>query len=107
MPQQAPSEHDDLGVPVRGLLSHELEAPVGIGPAAPPALPLPELDQSVHNGLAVAVEDAPDEADRASGHDLVLAIATQPDREERPDRLRRGAARHHSNGVDRRTMSKR
>ncbi len=111
MPEEAPREDHHVRVAVLGPLGDEREAAVSVRPAAAPARPvlaaLPQLDDGVGNGVARAVEHPPDDAHGAAGHDLVLRPAGQADREERPDRLRGRAAARHSNGVRRRTMSKR
>src|SRR5437868_13037302 len=98
--QQAAGE--DLHVDMRHLAEGERVAAVAVGAAPPPAGGgRPDLDQRVRHAGAGTVEHAPLEPDRAVGTRMVA----QPEREERPHRLgRRGA---HSNGLERRTMSKR
>src|SRR5204863_5611613 len=73
------------------------------------AIGLPDLDQGVDDGGAIAVEDdarEPDGIVRRRRNELLHSFVRQADVEERPDRLRRGGQRHHcSIGVDSRPRS--
>src|SRR3954470_9226772 len=61
---------------------------------APRLVRLPDLDQGIHHGLALAVVDRPLDSKPAVGHQLGVLLAGQADVEERADRLRRRGKGH-------------
>src|SRR5439155_20677564 len=93
---------EDLHVEGRRLAQRERVATLAVGSApAPTGRGRPDLDQRIRHAAARTVEHATLEPERPVATRLVV----KAEREEGPDGLRRRDV--HSNGVERRTMSKR
>src|SRR4051794_8111647 len=108
-------ERDDLPATVAVLVPAAREAAEAAGLGGPAVvvevgeaaigISSPDLDQRIRHGLRVAVVDDPANADRAGCvrvDRIRAAVPREPDREVRPDRLRRRRAEDQnasSNGV--------